>query len=361
MTKKRKRVVIALSVVASSIVTYFGFGLAGVGIASSFVTKGRYGDLSLLDEDFYRVQKCRADYPSLAEREEISFSCGKETLKGYLYECSSPKGVIIYAHGVGNLADANGAQVQNYYVEHNYDVFAIDMTGCGRSTGSGIKSLHESKYCVQNAVKTVQNLAKTKDLPLFLIGHSWGGYGVVTATDLVDGISGVAAFSGFNTPSEMMYSFAQSYASKAMVVMKPAMQFGISCAWGEQSFYSAETSIKKHKDIPYFIVQGDKDTTVPLNHVSIYDNVVRDNYSNVTAVKIEGMTHGAPWKTLEAVQYTAKCEQELKDLSNSWPKYNGPFPNKIREEYIASVDKEKASEVNTDLLEQIDEMFTSCL
>ena len=356
MNKNRKRVVIALSVIASSIVTYFGLGLAGVGIASSFVTNGRYGDLSLLEEDFYRVQKCRSDFPSLANREEITFSCGKETLKGYLYECSSPKGVIIYAHGVGNLADANGAQVQNYYVEHNYDVFAIDMTGCGRSTGSGIKSLHESKYCVQNAVKTVQNLAKTKDLPLFLIGHSWGGYGVVTATDLVDGVSGVAAFSGFNIPSEMMYSFSEQYASKAVVVMKPAMQFGISCAWGQQSFYSAETSIKKHKDIPYFIIQGDKDTTVPLKHVSIYDNVVRDNYSNVTAVKIEGMTHGTPWKTVEAANYAAKCEQELKDLRKQ---YKGKLPDDVREEYIANVDKEKASEINTSLLEQIDEMFTS--
>ena len=356
MTKNRKRIVIALSVIASSIVTYFGLGLAGVGVASNFVTKGRYGDLSLLDEDFYRVQKCRADYPSLAEREEISFSCGKETLKGYLYECSSPKGVIIYAHGVGNLADANGAQVQNYYVEHNYDVFAIDMTGCGRSTGSGIKSLHESKYCVKYAVKTVQNLEKTKDLPLFLIGHSWGGYGVVTATDLVEGVSGVAAFSGFNMPSEMMYASTELNTSKAMILMKPSMQLGISAAYGQESFYAAETSIKKHKDIPYFIIHGDKDTTIPLNHVSIYANVYKDNYSNVTAVKLEGMTHGTPWKTLEAVKYTSEYEQGLKDLRKQ---YKGKLPDEVKEEYIASIDKEKASAVNTSLLEQIDEMFTS--
>ena len=360
MTKNRKRAIITLSVVASSIVTYFGIGLAGVGIASYFVTNRRHANLSLLEEDFYSVQKCRDDYPSLANREEITFPCGKERLRGYLYESPSPKGVIIYAHGVGNLADANGAQVQNYYVEHNYDVFAFDMTGCGRSTGSGIKSLHESKYCVQNAVKTVQNLEKTKDLPLFLIGHSWGGYGVVTATDLVDGISGVAAFSGFNKPSEMMYSFSEKYASKAMILMKPAMQFGISIAWGQQSYYTAETSIRNHKDIPFFIVQGDKDTTVPLKNVSIYDNVVRDNYENVTAVKIEGMTHGTPWKTLEAVEYTAECEQIIKEMRKKWPRYNGPFPSYIRDGYIADyVDKEKASEVNTSLLEQIDEMFTS--
>ena len=358
MTKNRKRVVIALSAVASAIVTYFGFGLAGVGVASNFITNGRYGDLSLLEEDFYRVQKCRRDYPSLEEREEISFACGKETLMGYLYESPSPKGVVIVAHGVANLADANGAQVQNYYVNHNYDVFAIDMTGCGRSSGSGMKTLYESKYCVANAVKTVKKHNKTKDLPVFLIGHSWGGYGVVTATDEVDGVSAVAAFSGYNTPSEMMYAFAETNTSKAVIVTKPAMEFGVSCIWGQRSFYSAETSIKKHKDIPYVIIHGDKDGTVPLNRISIYDNVVRDNYSNVTTVKLENMTHGTPWKTVEAMEYTAKCESELKALRKQ---YNGKLPDEVREEYIANVDKEKASEVNADLLNQIDEIFTSCL
>ena len=358
MTKNRKRVVIALSVVASAIVTYFGFGLAGVGVASNFITNGRYGDLSLLEEDFYRVQKCRRDYPSLEEREEISFACGKETLMGYLYESPSPKGVVIVAHGVANLADANGAQVQNYYVNHNYDVFAIDMTGCGRSSGSGMKTLYESKYCVANAVKTVKKHNKTKDLPVFLIGHSWGGYGVVTATDEVEGVSAVVAFSGFNTPSEMMYAFAETNTSKAVIVTKPAMEFGVSCIWGQRSFYSAETSIKKHKDIPYVIIHGDKDGTVPLNRISIYDNVVRDNYSNVTTVKLENMTHGTPWKTVEAMEYTAKCESELKALRKQ---YNGKLPDEVREEYIANVDKEKASEVNADLLNQIDEIFTSCL
>ena len=77
MTKNRKRAIITLSVVASSIVTYFGIGLAGVGIASYFVTNRRHANLSLLKEDFYSVQKCRDDYPSLANREEITFPCGK--------------------------------------------------------------------------------------------------------------------------------------------------------------------------------------------------------------------------------------------------------------------------------------------
>ena len=358
MTKNRKRLVISLSIVASAIVTYFGMGLIGVGVASGIFINNRYSDLDLLEEDFYAVQNSRDDYPALAEREEVPFKCGKETLMGYLYENTSPKGVVIVAHGVANLADANGAQVQNYYVTHGYDVFAIDMTGCGRSTGKGMKTLFESKYCVKYAVNTVKNHAKTKDLPIFLIGHSWGGYGVVCATNEVDGISAVASFSGYNTPSEMMYAFAETNTSKAVVVTKPAMEFGVSLLWGNRAFMTAESAIKKHPEIPYFIAHGTKDNTVPLKQISIYDNVVRDNYQNVTTYKIEGMTHGAPWKTLEAVNITAEYEQGLKDLRKE---YKGKLPKEVREEYLASIDKEKASEVNTDLLNQIDEMFTSCL
>ena len=358
MTKNRKRIVISLSVVASAIVTYFGFGLIGVSVASNAFINKRYSDLDLLEEDFYSVQNSRDDYPALATREEVPFKCGKETLMGYLYENESPKGVVIAAHGVANLADANGSQVQNYYVTHGYDVFAIDMTGCGRSTGKGMKTLYESKYCVKYAVETVKKHAKTKDLPVFLIGHSWGGYGVVTATDEVEDVSAVASFSGYNMPSDMMYAFAETNTSKAVIVTKPAMEFGVSCLWGYRSFITAESVIKKHPDIPYIIIHGDEDNTVPLKQISIYDNVVRDNYKNVFTYKIEGMTHGAPWKTLRAVQYTSQYENGLKELRKQ---YKGNLPEQIRKTYIENIDKEKASEVNADLLNLIDTIFTSCL
>ena len=358
MTKKKKIIVISVSAVASAVITYFGLGLIGTSVAIDSFINVRNSDPSLLEDDFFSVQKCRPDYESLKNREEITFPCGKETLMGYLYESPSPKGVIIMAHGVKNNADANPAQLENYYVNHNYHVFAFDMTGCGLSTGKGIRTLYESRNCVSNAVKTVKKHNKTKNLPIFLMGHSFGGYGVVTATDDVDGVSAVVAFSAFNTPNEMMYAFAETNTSKVAILTKPAIQFGISMRWGGKAFYSAENAVKKHQDIPYIIIHGDKDKTVPYQGVSLYDNVVRDNYKNVTAISLPGIHHGAPWKTVEAETYTGECEKGLKELRKQ---YKNKLPEDVRKAYLANVDKEKASKINADLLKQIDELLTSSI
>ncbi len=71
MQKRRKRIVITLCVIASSIVTYFAFGLIGVSVAADAFINKRNGDLQ---DDIYCVQKTRKDYPLLDNREEILFS-----------------------------------------------------------------------------------------------------------------------------------------------------------------------------------------------------------------------------------------------------------------------------------------------
>lgn len=357
MNKKAKKIIIGS--LLGAVTLYFGLGIIGVLIATEGFINVRNCDVDLLEEDFYRVQKCRSDYDSLKEREEITFACGNETLTGYLYENPSPKGVIVFSHGIMNLADANMSQMQDYYVTHGYTVFSFDLTGCGRSTGKGIRTLYESTNCVENAVKTVKELDKTKDLPIFLIGHSWGAYGAVTATDRIgEYVKAVASFSAYNTPSEMMYGSMEAATSKAVILAKPSVQLGLFLHWGMNINYSAESSIKKHPNIPYVVIHGTEDKTIPFKTYSLYDNVVNDHYENVTTVKLDGIHHGTPWKTLEAETYTGECEKALKELRKQ---YKGKLPDDIREEYIVSVNKDKSSVVNTELLNLIDEVFTSKL
>ena len=354
MSKKARRIIDGL--IIGAVTLYFGLGIIGVLVATEGFINVRNCDPDLLEEDFYRIQKCRPDYESLKEREEIFFKCGKETLVGYFYENPSPKGVIVFSHGIKNNADANLTQVQDYYLTHGYDVFAIDMTGCGRSSGKGIRTLYESTNCVVSAVKTVKEFEKTKDLPLFLIGHSWGAYGAVTATGEVNNVLAVASFSSYNTPSEMMYGSIEANTSKAAILIKPATQLGLQLHWGNNIYSSAEKVIKYHPSIPYVVIHGTEDKTVPYKSYSLYDNIVNDNYQNVTLVKLEGMHHGTPWKTLDAETYTIECEKALKDLRKE---YKNKLPDEVREQYIASVDKDKSSEVNVDLLKQIDKVFSS--
>lgn len=354
MNKKAKKIIIGSLI--GVVVLYFGLGIIGTLVATEGFINVRNCDPDLLEQDFYRVQKCRADYESLKDREVVTFPCGKETLTGYLYENPSPKGVIVFSHGVKNLADANMSQVQDYYVSHGYTVFSFDMTGCGRSTGKGIRTLYESTNCVVNAVNKVKELDKTKELPIFLIGHSWGAYGAVTASSKVDGVKAVASFSAYNTPSELMYGSVEAKTSKAMILTKPAFELGLFLHWGAKVHQSAESAIKNNPNIPYVIIHGTEDKTVPYKTYSLYDNIVNDHYENVTAIKLEGIHHGTPWKTLEAETLTGEYEKGLSDLRKE---HKGKLPDEIKEQYIASIDLDKSSAVNTELLEKIDTVFDS--
>ena len=355
--KPRKSLIVAFCVVVSTAVTYFGGGLIAMNILEDQFVNQRYSDISELEKnDFYKIQKVRMDYPLLQEREVIEFTSKGETLKGYFYEVNSPKGVIIIAHGVNNMADGNGAQIQNYFVEHNWDVFAIDLTGCGRSSGKGIKTLHESRYCLLNAVKTMQNYDKAKGLPLFLIGHSWGAYGSVAATEDCDGVSAVVSFSGYNSPYDMMYGFAENNSSKGVILTRPTMELSLLAVAGSDSFFTAKTAIEHKPDVDYIIVQGELDDVVPLKRYSIYDNIKDSGYSNVTAIKLEGMNHSSPWKTLEAETYTRALDKELGELRKQ---YHGNIPDDIHQQFLDAVDKEKSSALNTELLGQIENIFIS--
>ena len=199
---------------------------------------------------------------------------------------------------------------------------------------------------------------KTKDLPIFLIGHSWGAYGAVTASNKVYGVKGVASFSAYNTPSDMMYGSMEVNTSKAMMLARPSTELGLFLHWGANIYQSAESAIKKNPNIPYVVIHGTEDTTVPFKSYSLYDNIVNDRYENVTAVKLDGIHHGTPWKTLEAETLTGEYEKGLSDLRKQ---YKGKLPDDKKEEYIASIDKEKSSAVNTELLEKIDKIFNPTL
>ncbi len=356
MKKKPKIIMIVSLSLASAIVTYFSLGIIATYVVNEKLINVRGADINQLEtSDYYQIQYTRKDYLLMQDREEIDFKCGKTNLKGYLYTVDNPVGVVIAAHGVTTYADGNHAQYHNFFLEHNWDVFSFDMTGCGRSSGKGMKTLHESRYCVSNAIKTVQNMDLTKDLPICLFGHSWGAYGVVSATEKHPDVKAVASFSGYNSAAEIMYGFAENYASKAVVLTKPAFETAVFILQGTDAFYEATSAIKKNKDTNYIVIQGDIDYTVPLEKYSLYSKVVDKNYSNVTPILLEGYGHNSPWKTLTANKYMEDVvEPALQGLHDT---YGEHIPEDVFDQFLLTIDKEKANGLNYFLLEQINSIF----
>ena len=125
--------------------------------------------------------------------------------------------------------------------------------------------------------------------------------------------------------------------------------------YGNAEFKKASDNVKKNKDTKYMIIHGDQDDVVPLKKYSAYACVNEKKCTNVTKVLLEGMKHTGPWKTNAAHRYLD--EEVQPELDKLHKQYGKELPKEVLDEFIAGIDKEKASEVNTDLMDQIEEMF----
>ena len=349
---KNKRILIGVAItLASAVVTYFTGGLIATHIIINKKVNVRGSSASSINEEGYKLQYSRKDFPSLTHREEITFKCEGDTLQGYYYPVENSKGLVMTAHGVNSMADASMSLVQNYFVNKGWSVFSFDMVGCGRSGGKGMKTLHESRPCINAALKAYkEKISNNKDEKICLVGHSWGAYGALTAS----GFDAVAAFSGYNQPSEMMYCFAEMMMSPAVALTKPGLDFALAVSYGPSEFKKASDSVKKNKDTKYMIIHGNIDEVVPLEKYSAYANIDENKCKNATKVLLRGIKHSSPWKTLAAQKYLEGLEYELTKLQE---KYGKKLPDDVAAEFLATVDKEKSSEVNADLLDQIEDMF----
>ena len=309
----------------------------------------------MLDDSYFYFVKSQRDFPLLQNREIHTFKCHKETLTGYLYEVENPHGLIITAHGINTLADSNHALYQNYFVEQGWDVFAFDEVGCGRSTGKGMVSLAESRYCVDSAISYVRSVDKIKDLPICLFGHSWGSYGVVTASGENDDIKAVTAFSGYDAPNEIMFSFAMNYASPLLGFTKPILDMSLYTMFGNQAFYTASGVIKRNNDTKYLIIHGDLDDVIPLKGYSIYTHVVNKNYPNVDTILLEGFKHTKPWTTQASFDYLD--EVVFPGYYSLEREYEGNIPEEVLNSYIDSIDFDLANQLDLTLMNRINTLF----
>ena len=285
----------------------------------------------------------RSDFPSLDNRQEISYYSNKRKIVGYLYEVDSPVGIVLACHGINTYADSYTTSYQNYFVNKGYDVLAIDMVGCGKSEGEGPYSLYESRYCIKDAISYVKENEKLKELPLFLIGHSWGAYGVVSATyDFEDStINAVVALAGYNNPLKMMEYMALSNVSGILKITLPIFELSSKIYNADKQEFEATKAIKAKTNTQYILVHGTKDSTVPYDKISINDNIKEDEYNNVTLIKKEGFSHKIIYKSQGAVDY-----------------YSQMKANNISME---DCDFSKYNELDVEMFDRIDNIFRSTI
>lgn len=229
------------------------------------IVMGKY-TYAKYDSDKYLLYADIADkYP----REEIKIPSGNNILSAYLYGKENTKGVIVVAPGHGDSNDIKLYEVR-YFVDAGYQVLGFDYTGCYTSEGKRLGGYTQAVYDLDSILTYCDNNDSFSNLPIYLFGHSMGGYAVTTILNFEHRVDAVVSASGFNSASEQWECSVKRFIRFAYPIIRPLNLAFIYFEYGEDKDLSAIDGINT-VDIPVLVISADKDVFYNEKRSAIYE------------------------------------------------------------------------------------------
>lgn len=283
-----------------------------------------------------------AQYP----REAVQFPSGGCMLSGWWYPAENTRGIVLVVHGLHSSADEHLAETV-FFVENGLSVLAFDCTGAGSSEGNSIVGLAQSKLDVVAAVDYIRQ--RDGSLPLFLYGHSMGGYGVTAALEEDIEVDAVVCVAGFRSPVDIMYQYAKQWTGILADLEYPFLYLQNRFVFGADGNTDAAEAIEQ-STVPVLLICGSEDAVIPdavkLDETSVSGSHV--SYLTVTEEYRNG--HSGLWLSAEAAEYSTALQQELESLTEV---YGGDIPADALADFTAQIDKKKLSQLDPLLMEAI--------
>lgn len=351
MSKIKKRVLIIVGIVLAVIAGLF---TAATVIVADNMNKqfGRsdYSDSRLTLDYHYDHYSDR--YP----REEVRFKSGENELHGFIYGAENDKALLVFAHGIG-CGHEDYMKELLWFVDKGWRVFAYDATGSGYSEGAGTMGLPQSALDLDAALTFAESDSRLNSLPVFLMGHSWGGYAVTAVLNFDHKIAGAASVAGYAVPVEMIYEFSKDVIGDARPLIYPSILLYNKLRFGKYSGLSAVDGINR-SDTPVLILHGTNDSVIGYNESAIINKRNAITNPNVQFVTLENITHTGMFYTEEAREYINRFSEERSDLRE---KYGDTIPEEELIKMYDAADRELVNQPNEKLLTRIEDFFETAL
>ncbi len=199
----------------------------------------------------------------------VSFMSGANKLRGYTIIPRSPAALVLIVHGVRSSSDALEPVVK-YFIQHSYAVMTFDGTASGRSEGDKTVGLQQQRYDIRAALDYIQSDPDISGLPLIMLGHSAGAYGVAVETPKSGAVASICV-SGFESPLKTMRFWAEHYAGALTNIEYPFLWIREYAAKGNEASESGAETLGRC-DCPVLVVHGNNDEVIPLQ-ISLYQAV----------------------------------------------------------------------------------------
>lgn len=285
----------------------------------------------------------------------ISFKSDKEqVLNGFLYsnaKVEKYKALVVFSHGMGAGHLAYTTEI-NYFAQKGYLVLAFDNTGTCTSEGKKLKGFAQGIIDLSFALKFVAEREDLKDLPVLLVGHSWGAYSVCNVQALKPEveIKGIAAFSPFNSMNKLLRDAAKQKTKLNLSILSPFFDIINFIRFGKTGILRTCDTINNNS-IPTLIMHGGNDLTVTLKNSPVgRKNRIADN-ENARTVLYESKYHNV-YLAKDAEQYMNDIFARIGSLGENSPEAY---------EIYQSIDYALITKEDLTVMDTVNDFFEECI
>lgn len=234
----------------------------------------------------------------VTEYADISSGCARvsipendEILCGYFYDCSEEKGLIVIAPGLHAGAE-DYLPLTEYFLEEGWDVLSFDPLGCCESSGKSSVGFSQEIDDLESVLDYASEQYPEEDL--YLLGHSRGGFAVCAVLEEGYDIKAAVSISGINSAMEAIIGLSEKYVGR----IANANYFNLWAyqvmLFGKDEMDIEADDIISESDIPVLIIQGEQDTTAPVDEFSTYshmDDIDSDNAEYILRTSPDNCGH----------------------------------------------------------------------
>ena len=277
--------------------------------------------------------------------DEVSIPRKKGALRGYIYYPATEKNgkLIVFCHGMGPGQIAYTTEIA-YFCNNGFTVLALDSKGCNLSDGKNTNGMYEGVKTAVSAIDFARNDSRLADMPVYLVGHSWGGFSVLCAA-AERKVNAVVAISAPVSLVKIVYNNASAHMPKFFAALLcPFLAVVDFFKFGVKSNLNAPKLADK-SGTPVLHIQGDGDRIVPLKN-SAY---AKSQGRNVQKLLVEGRAHN-PYNTVEAQKKMAELFSKLSSARK--------MSAEERENYFNNFDFVAATEEDLEVMGKITQFLT---
>lgn len=264
------------------------------------------------DEKPFLFYFSHKDFKGLCQHSYNVKSSKGHQLVGYFYYYESEylktplrtDTLVIFDHGMWSGHRSYFREIE-MLCKNGYIVYSYDHTGCFESEGEETFGFAQSYLDLCDVLSSLKEHEKIKDMKLYVIGHSWGGFATMNCPN-PHNVDKVVAISGFISVEEIVNQYIPFFLKKhRRAVFNMETKDKGSLVDGRRSLF-----LRKTKAL-YIHSRDDKIVSYKKHFLQLKKELASALPEQVQFLSLNKKNHN-PTYTINALKAKSKMERELK-------------------------------------------------